>query len=62
MNDLERGVLQLVADTGSITEAAERLHYSYHHLRDVVYTARRKLGVDTTVQAVAAGFREGWLR
>ena len=58
---LERRALQAVIEAGTIAKAGDLLGYSYHYLRDVLTTARYKLAVRTTQDALVRGLREGWL-
>ena len=58
----EVAVLQRVADCGSVREAARALYRSETTLKRELAAVRGKLGVATTLQAVAWAIRQGIIR
>ncbi len=55
-------VLQVVANDGTAGAAATRLYCSVRTVEVHLSNIRRKLGLPTTVQCVARGYREGRLQ
>lgn len=55
----EARLLQLLADGRHRYEAARELHYSDARAKELLASARRRLGARTTPQAVAVAWRAG---
>lgn len=55
-------VLQHLADDGTVKTAARTLAISPHTVRSHIMLMRDRLGVHSIAQAVAVGFRRGWLK
>lgn len=59
---LEQGIVQLVADGLTLEQAAQRLSYSYVHVRRVDAALRVRLQVTTRAQLVALFVHYGLVR
>ena len=62
LTEREMEVLQTVADTAALKIAASRLGITEGTVNRHLKNIRSKLGVDSTVQAVAEGIRKGLIR
>ena len=62
LKEQEKAVLEKMAEGATYEICGREMGFSGGYAKRIAYQLMQKIGADNITQAVAIGFREGWLK